>query len=236
MNAWKDGNPGPRPKRVIRRGLFGTGTLVLLGLACTWAVRALALGLPDQAAEAPGGRSTASRGESVSGPGQDMIRTLSASGPHPSYGAEAKLFDQFVGTWDCEYTLLPPGGAPIRQEGQVTFGWILDGWAVQDIWWSRPAGNPGAERAIGTTLRFFDAKKRVWRVIWVAPRVGAVIQLEGGLEDNRIVLRGTDADGSLTRWSFNDIAADRFTWYGENSSDGGKTWVRLQESRMRRRR
>lgn len=185
-------------------------------------VRALALGLPDPAGDA--------------GPGQAMIHALGAAGPHPSYGPEARVFDRFVGTWDCEYGLLGPDGKTTHLQGQVTFGWVLDGWAVQDVWWSRPPGRTGAERTMGTTIRFFDAKRKLWRVTWIAPQAGAVIQLEGEEVDGRIVLRGTDVDGSLTRWSFNDIRADTFTWRSETSRDGGRTWLPAEEHHLRRHR
>lgn len=163
-----------------------------------------------------------------------MIRTLGTPGPHPSCGLECRAFDRFVGTWDCEYGLLGPDGKARRLEGQVSFGWVLDGRAVQDVWWSQPPGKTGTERTMGTTLRFFDAKRKLWRVIWIAPQAGAVIQLEGGEVDGRIVLRGTDVDGSLTRWSFNDIQPNSFTWRSETSRDDGRTWLPTEEHHLHR--
>jgi len=46
-------------------------------------------------------------------PRQAMVKALSASGPHPSLGDEARGFDRFVGAWDCEYTFFAEDGGVI---------------------------------------------------------------------------------------------------------------------------
>lgn len=93
---------------------------------------------------------------------------------------------------------------------------------------------PG-ERGVGTSLRFYDAKVALWRVVWVAPMSGTVLTLKGGAQGERIVLEGPDSDGSPLRWSFNEIQTDSFLWRGGTSADGGKTWRVEQEMRLRRR-
>src|SRR5205807_303730 len=72
-------------------------------------------------------------------------------------------------------------------------------------------------------------------VMFAAPSFGAAIRMEGGAEDDRIVLRGNDDKGNLLRWSFNDIRPDSFVWRGETSHDGGKTWRLEEEHHMTRR-
>jgi len=119
-------------------------------------------------------------------------------------------------------------------KGELEFGWILDGRAIQDIWISYPT-EPGKERGIGTTVRFFDASSKTWRVIFVGPSYGALIEMKGGEEGGRIVLRGVDDGGSALRWTFNDITANSFVWRGEKSRDGGKTWKLEEEHHMTRR-
>ena len=71
-------------------------------------------------------------------PRQAMINALSALGPHPSLGDEARVFDRFVGTWDCDYTFFLADGSTKHSVGEIRFGWILDGQAVQDIWITYP--------------------------------------------------------------------------------------------------
>jgi hypothetical protein len=178
--------------------------------------------------------SAAANPEETPDPRQAMITALSALSPHPSLGDEARVFDRFVGTWDCDYTFFPPDGSTKHSVGELEFGWILDGHAVQDIWITYPK-EVGKERGIGTSVRFFDTKLKMWRVIFVSPAYGALITVQGGAEGDRIVLRGVDDEGTMLRWSFNDLKADSFTWRGETSRDGGKTWRLEEEHHMRRR-
>ena len=163
-----------------------------------------------------------------------MITTLEATGPHTSLGAEASVWDQFVGTWDCQYTFHTDDGKVTHASGELLFGWILDGRAVQDIWITYPE-KPGEEREIGTSLRFFDPKSRTWRVVFILPSLNILTTVEGRAQGDRIVLEGQTSDGKRRRWSFNDITQVSFVWRGERSSDGGKTWRLVEEHHMKRR-
>jgi hypothetical protein len=167
-------------------------------------------------------------------PRQAMVKELSAPGPHASLGDEARVFDRLVGTWDCDFGFYAEDGSVTHTPGELKFGWIIDGRALQDIWITYPREG-SKERGIGTSIRFFDRKSKMWRVVFVSPAYGALIMVQGGAEGNRIVLRGLDDQGSALRWSFNDIQADSFIWRGEKSRDGGKTWKLEEEHRMARR-
>jgi hypothetical protein len=167
-------------------------------------------------------------------PRQQMVAALAASGPHSSLGNEARIWDRFVGTWDCDFGFHAPDGSVRRAPGEVEFGWVLEGRALQDIWITYPRDGD-TERGIGTSIRYFDDTAKAWRVVFVNPWYGAFISVEGGTEGDRIVLRGRDNDGSVLRWSFKDIQSDSFIWRGEKSRDGGKTWQLEEEHHMRRR-
>jgi hypothetical protein len=164
--------------------------------------------------------------------GQDMIAVLKAAGPHPSLGDQAQTFDRFVGTWDCDYAEFKDDGTTKRTRGQVIFGWILDGRAVQDVWISLAKNG---EREIGTTIRFFDPKTEKWRIVWVDPTSHVIDTLSGGAIDGRIILEGIADDGSLLRWSFNEIRNDSFVWRGEKTRDKGGTWRLTGEYHLKRR-
>lgn len=167
-------------------------------------------------------------------PPHTLIATLLAAKPHPALSRDARAFDPFVGVWDCAFSFHSTDGTVRRLSGEVNFGWILDGRAIQDTWITYPNGGAG-ERNIGTTIRFFDDSAKSWRVVFVSPQFRAVTTLEGGMEGDRIVLRGRDTDGALLRWSFNDIRPNSFLWRGEISRDGGRTWRLEEEHRMTRR-
>jgi hypothetical protein len=197
------------------------------GIAVAWATGAI-LSLTDQSFGAP--KSTPPPAD----PRQQMIAVLSASGPHASLGDEARVWDRFVGTWDCDFGFHLEDGSVRHSPGELEFGWVLDGRAIQDLWITYPKQGE-KERGIGTSIRFFDDKSRTWHVVFVNPKYGAVLSVQGGVEGDRIVLRGDDKEGSQLRWSFNDIRDDSFTWRGEKSRDGGKTWRLEEEHHMRRR-
>lgn len=204
-------------------------------LRCTmsrWSAVAVAAGTTlSLAVEYAGAHEGAGR---PSDPRQEMIAVLAASKPHPSLGDKAQVWDRFVGTWDCDFGFFLEDGSTRRAAGELEFGWVLDGRALQDIWISYPSDG-SQERKIGTSLRFYDDKAKAWRVVFVSPTYGAFLAVQGGVEGDRIVLRGTDDEGATLRWSFNDIQADSFVWRGEKSRDGGKTWRLEEEHRMRRR-
>lgn len=166
--------------------------------------------------------------------GQRMVDQLSASSHHASLGEQARVWDRFVGTWDADFGFHLDDGRVRHSRGELDFAWVLDGRAIQDLWIAYP--EPGAtERGIGTSIRYFDDKAKTWRVIFVNAKVGAMLTVNGGIEGDRIVLRGEDVDGSRLRWSFIDIKDESFTWHGERSRDGGNTWRLEEEHHMRRR-
>jgi hypothetical protein len=105
---------------------------------------------------------------------------------------------------------------------------------IQDVIYFFPEGHP-SDRVGGTTLRYFDTGARVWKVVFFAPARNAAISLTGGVEGDRILLRGLDVDGSQLRWSFNNMSPTSMTWRGEISPDGGKTWRLEQEMQLHRR-
>ena len=176
---------------------------------------------------------TDSRAAPARDPHWDMIRTLGVQGPHtvPNEDPQARLFDPFVGTWEIDYITINDDGTRQPSKGQLIAGWVLDGRALQDIWiWKQPGH---AERWMGTTLRFYDTERKVWRITWVSPFARAVTLLEGHGEGQKIVLLGDQPPDKL-RWTFSDITAQDFRWHGEISQDGGATWKLTEDHHMRR--
>src|SRR5436309_11156404 len=141
-------------------------------------------------------RGAAARGDTVppAEPRQQMVAVLSASGPHASLGDQARVWDRFVGTWDCDFGFYREDGSVRHSPGELEFGWVLDGRAIQDLWITYPKDGE-KERGIGTSIRFFDDKAKTWHVVFVSPKYGAVLTVQGGVEGDRIVLRGRDAEG-----------------------------------------
>ena len=167
-------------------------------------------------------------------PRQAMIAELAAARAHPSLGDQAQVFDRLVGTWDCDFSFPRDDGTVVHKKGEILFGWVMDGYAIQDLWIVFPT-EAGKQRSMGTTLRFFDAKEKQWHIVFVNPQYDYVVSTKGGLEGDRIVLRGIDSDGLPIRWTFSEIKSTSFHWQGEKSHDGGKTWKVEEDHHMTRR-
>jgi hypothetical protein len=152
------------------------------------------------------------------GPERGLLDVLGAEGPNAAFGEKSALFGRFVGVWDGEFFHYDKANVTEHYFGELVFGWIIDGWAMQDMW----IGYADAKRnrSVGTSIRFIDPASHLWRVVYIAPEGGVLSLLEGGAVDDRIVLEGRRSDGSLRRWSFNEIQPKSFTWRGEESPDG----------------
>ena len=168
-------------------------------------------------------------------PRRAMVTVLAAAAPHPTLGRQADLFGRFVGTWDADYSFIAEDGSVRHKRGEVLFGWVLDGHALQDIFLSYPDSGSSGERQLVAGVRWVDPQSGRWTLAFVAPTFDVVLRMEGGAEGDRIVLRGQDSKGVSLRWSFNDIQPDSFVWRGETSHDGGRTWRLEEEHHMRRR-
>lgn len=166
-----------------------------------------------------------------------LAELLPADGPHPDRAHELELFGQFIGSWELEVRFFDAAGASTPPESaQWTFGWVLDGRAIQDVIVMAGAGGASApgKRRMGTTLRYFDRALGNWRIAFVGATTGVFVVLTGGTVGDEIHLEGPDVDGGPMIWRFSEIGADRFHWMGWKSSDGGRTWWLEQEMHARR--
>lgn len=158
------------------------------------------------------------------------------SGPASAQVEELQQFGQFVGAWDIEWHGTDANGEPATMIGELHFGWVLDGRAIQDVWRVPVSGPAPADLRpfYGTTVRFYDPSIKRWRSTWIDPLNGRVRRFIGHANGTEIVLEGLD-DDPPERWSFRDITHDAFRWVGEVSDDGRRSW-RLDEQMLIRRR
>ncbi len=162
-----------------------------------------------------------------------IIKRLSAIGPDPALRDKLMLFGQFVGDWDIlEDRFFQPDGKDIVLEGELHWGWILDGEAVQDVWMFYDKDTHRAVQA-GTTVRFYDSKIDAWHSVWISPIQGVVMTFTGRKVGDEIVLEGKDED-KILKWIFSEIKPNSFLWRSERSKDGGKTWMIEEKMGIRR--
>lgn len=171
-----------------------------------------------------------------------LIAALHADGPAPDRAEALQLYGQFIGDWDAEIVTHAPDGTRHRGEGEIHFGWVLEGRAIQDVWMiprrkDRRADAPALPVAgnwYGTTLRIYDAALGAWRIHWLDPATNAYRQQIGRAQGNDIVQEGKTDSGALSRWSFTEITARSFHWKGEASIGNGASWFLAVEVFARR--
>jgi len=162
------------------------------------------------------------------------IKGLLAEGPDPNLKEKMMLFGQFVGDWDIvEAHYAQADGTEVKMRGEVHFGWILGGTAIQDVWMGC---REDSEKMVlfGTTIRFYDAKIDAWRSTWLSPIKGLVQTFIARKVNDEIVLEGKTAEGYPEKWIFSEILPQSFRWHSEETHDSGKTWLITEEMQIRK--
>jgi hypothetical protein len=172
----------------------------------------------------------------------DFPAVLHAKGPDPERAEALQLYGRFVGDWDAEITAHGADGLSHQAAGEIHFGWVLEGRAVQDVWMiPRLADRKGAPpfpiagNWYGTTIRAYDPTIQAWRIYWINPATNVFYQQIGRARGEDIVQEGTTESGALSRWSFTKITADSFHWLGEAKPAGASEWRLVTEVRATRR-
>jgi hypothetical protein len=158
-----------------------------------------------------------------------FLDALHTDGPAPDRTEKMGLYGWLIGDWDFDAVIHRDDGTTERSRGEIHFGWVLEGRAIQDVWIlpartePRPAASafPGF---YGTTLRVYDPGIDAWHILWTDPVKQLYLRQIGRARGRDIVQEGRDDAGAATRWSFTEITPDSFHWLGERSADGGANW------------
>lgn len=156
-----------------------------------------------------------------------FIDALHTTGPAPDRVDKMKLYGWLIGRWTMDAIVHRDDGTQRQDVGQIHFGWVLEGRAIQDVWIL-----PGV--FYGTTLRVYDPGLDAWHILWSDPLRQFYTRQIGRAQGDDIVQEGTNEAGEAVRWSFTKITRDAFRWIGERSPDGGKTWQLQAEYFARR--
>ena len=72
-----------------------------------------------------------------------LVDALHVPGPATDLADKLELFGRFVGSWEHRVVGIDPAARPVTVHGELHFGWVLGGRAVQDIWIVPGRGEPG---------------------------------------------------------------------------------------------
>ena len=156
-----------------------------------------------------------------------FISALHTNRPAPDRADRMGLYGWLIGSWEMDAVVNADDGTTHKGRGEIHFGWVLEGRAIQDVWIL-----PGV--FYGTTLRVYDPGLDAWHILWSDPLRQFYTRQVGRAHGNDIVQEGTNDAGDATRWSFTEITPDSFRWRGERSRDGGATWQLQAEFLARR--
>jgi len=156
-----------------------------------------------------------------------LARLSFSNGPASDRAEKMGLYGWLVGDWTMDAIMHAPDGGTHERRGEISFAWVLEGRAIQDVWVL-------PDFFYGTTLRVYDPGIDAWHILWSDPLRQFYGRQIGRAHGSDIVQLGKSDDGNDTRWSFADITPDSFRWLGEVSTDGGTTWRLRAEFRCRR--
>jgi hypothetical protein len=163
---------------------------------------------------------------------------LHAAGPATDRADKMSLYGWLIGRWDMDFVIHPEGGAPQTGRGEIHFGWVLEGRAIQDVWIVPARAQRRPDMAFmgfyGTTLRVYDPGLDAWHILWIDPVMQSYTRQIGRARGRDIVQEGTNDAGHRLRWSFTEITPDSFHWLGERSLDDGASWLLQAEFFARR--
>jgi hypothetical protein len=169
----------------------------------------------------------------------DFHAALGAPDRAPEIPEAADVYGWLIGSWELDVRFYWIDVSDRGIKGEVHFGWVLEGRAVQDVWIMPPRSQREEKldpmlNMYGTTIRAWDPTIQAWRVTWINPATNQRAELIGRWSGKDIVQIGTRVDGTPIRWIFTEITPDSFRWIGESLEPDGKTWKLSGESRGRR--
>src|SRR5260370_10494154 len=134
-----------------------------------------------------------------------FIDALHTDRPAPDRADKMSLYGWLIGRWHMDAVVYADDGTQHHGPGEIHFGWVLEGRAIQDVWIL-----PGV--FYGTTLRIYDPGLDAWHILWSDPMRQFYARQVGRARGDDIVQEGKDNAGASVRWSFTAIKPDSVHW------------------------
>ena len=104
-----------------------------------------------------------------------FMRALHSAAPAPDRAKQLELYGWLIGDWTMTTIKHLDDGTVQNGAGEIHFGWVLEGRAIQDVWIVPPRGElrhgdaAANFNSYGTTLRVYDPDIDAWRIQWTDP-------------------------------------------------------------------
>jgi len=173
-----------------------------------------------------------------------FIEALHAQGPAVDRAEKMGLYGWLIGAWEMDVLVHLANDAEYRGRGEIHFGWVLEGRAIQDVWITPPRGQRSdpiraAADFYGSTFRIYDPAIDAWHIFWLDP-VKQFYSRMLGRADGKDIEQLTVNETPARRWRFTDITPNAFHWTadvdeGAGEINGGQSkWRRHVEFFARR--
>ncbi len=142
---------------------------------------------------------------------------------------EAKQFDFLVGKGTAKQKILLPNGNWVKFTSNTLGAFILNGKAIYEYnWFDVDKQNPDAATSI---IRIYNRNMRRWESLFYINRTNSLLFFGGQKEGNKVILHNfeTNSDSVFSKFVFYDIGTKQYKWFGERSTDSGKTFTRFWE-------
>ena len=97
------------------------------------------------------------------GPSPSLVEALHSDHPAVDQADKMALYGWLIGRWEMDSVIHSDDGTKQSgPRGEIHFGWVLEGRAIQDVW-----ALPGF--FYGTTLRVYDPALDAWHILWSDP-------------------------------------------------------------------
>jgi hypothetical protein len=176
----------------------------------------------------------------AAGISSSFINALHADGPAADRADKMGLYGWLIGAWEMDVHVHMANDAEYRGKGEIHFGWVLEGRAIQDVWITPSRGSrsdpvSAAANFYGSTFRVYDPRIDAWHIFWLDP-VKQFYSRMIGRADGKDIEQLTVDETPQRRWRFTDITPDNFHWTADvdEGRDGGVQWHRHVEFFARR--
>jgi len=154
-------------------------------------------------------------------------RLIEADAPHAEAPAPLSHFAPMIGRWVITDWSPNETGAWIEGSGaDWDFAYVMDGWAVQDVW-VKPgratAVDDPSQRTIGTNVRLWDDANDRWKMSWIRTSAGEpqTWYAQSTAEEIVMTLTLPGQDAPRRRITFYDMTGETFDWRMEAAGEDG---------------